>query len=127
MTRKNTGLRIMNDGIEGFFKRSRARAKKIDDGAPLTPEITINFPDAPSLLRVLSYQRVRLLTATKAGARPLGALANSLKRNKSAVNRDIQMLESCGLLRTHYEKNPGHGKYKVIEPVARSYELVARI
>ncbi len=128
MTRNNTNLRILNDGMEGFFKRSRARAKKMDRGEPLAPEIIIiNFPDAPSLLRVLSYQRVRLLKATKAGARPLGALASGLKRNKSAVNRDIQVLESCGLLRTHYEKNPGHGKYKVIEPVAQNYELVARI
>lgn len=127
MRGKKNDLRIMNDGIEGFFNRSRARAKKMDGGEPLAPEIIINFADAPSLLRVLSYQRVRLLTATKAGPRPLGDLASSLKRNKSAVNRDIQMLESCGLLRTHYEKNPGHGRYKIIEPVAQSYELVARI
>ncbi|MEO8726391.1 MAG: hypothetical protein ABI383_09725 [Acidobacteriaceae bacterium] len=127
MTRKHIAVRIMNDGIEGFFKRSRARAKKMDRRVPLAPEIIINFPDAPSLLRVLSYQRVKLLKATKAGARSLDALASGLKRNKSAVNRDIQLLESCGLLRTHYEKNPGHGKYKVVEPVAQSYELVAKI
>lgn len=125
--RRKTDLRIMNDGMEGFFKRSRTRAKKMDRGEPLAPEIIINFPDASSLLRVLSQQRLRLLRATKAGARPLSVLASGLKRNKSAVNRDIEMLEAYGLLHTRYEKNPGHGKYKVIEPVADSYELVARI
>jgi hypothetical protein len=36
-------------------------------------------------------------------------------------------LEKAGLIRTSYRVNPGHGRYKVVEPVAREYSLTANL
>jgi len=54
-------------------------------------------------------------------------LAIGLKRDTRAVGRDIDLLESFGLLRTHFEANPGHGKRRIVEPRASRYKLVANI
>ena len=78
------------------------------------------------MLRVLSAERVRLLrVATKAV--PVGDLAAGLKRDARAVSRDIDLLESFGLLRTRYEANPGHGRRRIVEPQAARYQLSATI
>jgi hypothetical protein len=44
-----------------------------------------------------------------------------------AVSRDVALLERAGLLRTRYESNPGHGRLKIVEPVAQEYKLVANL
>jgi hypothetical protein len=44
-----------------------------------------------------------------------------------AVSRDVARLEKAGLLRTSYRINPGHGRYKVVEPVAKEYNLTASL
>jgi hypothetical protein len=36
-------------------------------------------------------------------------------------------LVSSGLVKTHEEPNPGHGRRRVIEPLASKFELVATI
>ncbi len=50
-----------------------------------------------------------------------------LKRNARAVSRDINLLESFGLLRTHYVPNPGHGRHRMVESSAQTYQLIASI
>jgi len=67
------------------------------------------------------------LGKAKAGAVPISDLASRLKRDVRAVSRDVVRLEKAGLLRTSYRVNPGHGRYKVVEPVAKEYNLVASI
>jgi predicted transcriptional regulator len=54
-------------------------------------------------------------------------LAIVLGRDRSAVRRDVKVLESLGLLRTQRQKNPGHGQMKVVEPLAAKYQLTATI
>ena len=44
-----------------------------------------------------------------------------LKRDTRAVGRDVDLLERFGLLRTRYEKNPGHGKRRIVESRAAKY------
>jgi len=43
------------------------------------------------------------------------------------VKRDVKILTSLGLLTMHEETNPGHGRRKIVEPLASKYELVATI
>jgi len=124
--KRRTRIRVTADGATGFFRRAREDARKLDRGEPMAQEITVTFADVADMLRVLSAERVRLLrVATKAV--PIGDLAAGLKRDPRAVSRDIDLLESFGLLRTHYADNPGHGRRRIVEPQAAEYQLSATI
>src|ERR1039458_8755076 len=79
------------------------------------------------LMRVISAQRIRLLRVARKKATPMSDLAVGLKRDTRAVGRDVDLLERFGLLRTRYEKNPGHGKRTVVESRAAKYQLIATI
>jgi hypothetical protein len=52
-------------------------------------------------------------------------LAAALKRDPKSVRRDVMKLERVGVLRAREEINPGHGRVKIAEPVAKRFELRA--
>jgi len=118
---------VTADGAGGFFRRAREHARKLDRGEPIAPEITVTFEDVRDMLRVLSAERVRLLRVAREKAVPVSDLAKGLQRDTRAVSRDVDLLESFGLLRTRYEKNPGHGRRRIVEPRAANYQLLAAI
>jgi DNA-binding transcriptional ArsR family regulator len=72
-------------------------------------------------------ERVRLLERAKAGSLPISDLAVGLKRDIRAVSRDVGVLERAGLLRTSFRTNPGHGRLKIVEALARGYRLTANL
>jgi predicted transcriptional regulator len=124
---KKTKVTIGTGTVDEYFDRVRKDAAKLDRGESVRPGITITFEDPLEMLKVLSAGRVRLLRKAKAGALPISDLASGLKRDVRAVSRDVVQLEKAGLLRTSYRSNPGHGRYKIVEPVAREYSLIASI
>jgi predicted transcriptional regulator len=79
------------------------------------------------LLKVISEERVRLLNSVRDKAQQVSMLAIGLSRDVRAVSRDVSMLEKAGLLRTRYMTNPGHGRMKIVEPVAHEYTLTAQL
>jgi len=125
--KKTIKVSVTADGAEGFLHRAREHARKLDGGAMLAPEITVTFENAADMLRVLSGERVRLLHATRERATAMSDLASGLHRDTRAVSRDVDLLESFGLLRTRYETNPGHGRRRIVEPRAARYQLMATI
>jgi predicted transcriptional regulator len=125
--KKTTKLRITADGVKGFFDRARAHARALDRGEELAPEITVSFESVSDMLRVLSAERVGLLRVTRERATSMSALAIDLRRDTRAIARDVNLLERFGLLRSRYEKNPGHGRRRIIEPRATTYHLIATI
>ena len=118
---------ITTGTADQFFERIRAHAAKLDRGERIAPGITISFEDPLEMLEVLTAERVRLLRKAKAGAAPVADLASALKRDVRAVSRDVDRLEKAGLLRTSFETNPGHGRRKIVEPVAREFCLTANL
>jgi len=110
-----------------FFDRVRSHAKRLDQGENLPAEMSVTFEDPAEMLKVLSAERVRLLRRAKAGSVAVSDLASGLKRDVRAVTRDVVLLEKAGLLRTSYRVNPGHGRLKIVEAVAREYRLTANI
>jgi len=124
---KVTKATVGTGTADQFFSRARERARKLDRREPVAPEITITFEDVGDMLRVLSAERVRLLRTVTARPSPVSRLAYGLKRDLRAVSRDVSLLESFGLLSTRYEKNPGHGRQKIVEPRAGRYQLVANL
>jgi predicted transcriptional regulator len=123
---KEAKVRVVTDGVDGFFNRARQHARKLDRGEKPEAELVIAFEDASEMMKVLLAERLRVLRASKK-ATPVFVLAGALKRNARAVSRDINLLESFGLLRTRYVPNPGHGRRRIVESTAKTYQLIATI
>ena len=124
---KRSKITVTTETSDGFFKRVLRNAARLDRGETIAPGITISFEDPLEMLEVLTSERVRLLRKAKIGAAPVADLASALKRDVRAVSRDVDRLEKAGLLRTSFETNPGHGRRKVVEPVAREFCLTANL
>jgi predicted transcriptional regulator len=124
---RKTKITLRTGSTEEFFDRLLERAKKLDRGEVLPPGITITYEDPEDLLDLLTSERVRLLRHVKGESLQLSVLAAGLKRDVRAVSRDVSVLEKAGLLKTSYRPNPGHGRMKIVEPVAQEYKLVANL
>jgi len=124
---KRVKAKIGVDTVDGFFSRARRRARQLDRGEKLEAEIAISFEDPADMLRVLSAERIRLLRLAKQKPMAVSELAGGLKRDTRAVSRDVDLLEQFGLLRSRYEVNPGHGKRRIVQPLAATYQLHAAI
>ena len=124
---RSAKVKIGVDTVDGFFARARERARKLDRGEKLAPEIIISFEDPADMLRVLSAGRIRLLRLAKRRPMAVSELAGGLKRDTRAVSRDVDLLEEFGLVRSSYEVNPGHGKRRIVRSLANTYQLQAAI
>jgi predicted transcriptional regulator len=122
-----TKVTIASGTLDEYVKRSTERARKIDRGETIEPEIRITFADPADLLRVLAVERRRVLHTIRKKKTTISGLAMILKRDRKAVSRDVKLLESFGLLKTHHESNPGHGVNTVVEPLAEKYHLIATV
>ena len=118
---------VSSGSVEAFIGRSLERARRLDRGEKLAPEITMTFEDPADLVRVLSAERVRVIHALREKPAPVSELAATLRRDRKAVKRDVTLLESFGLVNAREEINPGHGRRRIIEPLAAKYRLVATI
>jgi predicted transcriptional regulator len=119
-------LTIRADGFEGWSERSRVRAERLARKEFVEPEMTINFDSPLEMVQCLTAQRVRLFQTAQKRPHSVSELAVALKRDTKSVRRDVQRLERAGVLRTREAINPGHGRVKIVEPVAKSFELRAR-
>ena len=116
-------IKIHSDGFEGYAKRSLERAKKLSRGKRLAPEIAITFEDPLKMAEVLTPERLRVCFVVRRQSSSVSKLATRLKRDPKAVRRDVSILERYGLLKTHMEANPGHGRIRIVEPAAKKIEL----
>ncbi len=116
---------IRNERVGAFFERGRKVAKRADRGDVIPPSRVIAFDDVESLLRVLTEQRMLLLRQVKQTPGSISTLAKTLKRDRSAVTRDVQLLESFGVVQVTEKPLAGHGKQKWVSPVAGEIELTA--
>ena len=89
-------VKVTTGPVEGFIRRSLERARKLDRREKLLPEITMTFEDPANLMRALSVERVRVIRAVRSKPTPLSDLAVLLKRDRTAVKGDVNVLESLG-------------------------------
>lgn len=119
-------VKIGSEGFDVYAKRALARARKLDRRERIIrPEIRITFEDPLAMVEVLTAERLRLLQQVKTRSQSISALAAALRRDPKSVRRDVATLERAGVLRTRDEVNPGHGRAKIVEPIAREYYLMA--
>ena len=123
--RKKTEIRL--ERVESFFERGRKLARSADPGRRIRSSRVVAFDDVRSLLYVLTQKRVLLLKQLTETPTSITDLAKKLNRDRSAVTRDVQILERFGVLLVAEKPLPGHGKQKWIMPVARNIRLIAQI
>jgi predicted transcriptional regulator len=116
-------LVIHTDGFEGYAKRALARARKLDRKERIKPEVSITFDNPLAMAEVLTVQRVRLFQQVRTQSVSISELARILKRDVAAVRKDVLKLERAGVVRTEQKINPGHGRVKIVSPVAKGYRL----
>lgn len=117
--------KIFTDGLDGFAKRAIERAKKIDRGERIEPSRGITFESPIQMFEVLTVERLRVLEAARKQRLSVSGLARELGRDPKSVRRDVAKLEEAGVVRTREEINPGHGRVKIVVPVAKRFELRA--
>ena len=118
---------IRVEPVKGFFERGRNYARLADAGRHIPPSRIVAFEDVESLLHMLTEKRVTLLREIKEAPASIAALARKLKRDRSAVLRDIQLLERFGVIEVSEKVLPGHGRQKWITPVGREIRLTAEL
>jgi len=111
--------------VDSFFARGRKLAAAADRGDPIPFSRVIAFEDVEALLHVLTAKRVLLLKQVKETPTSISLLAKKLKRDRSAVTRDIQVLERFGVIQVTEKPLPGHGRQKWITPLAGEIQLTA--
>ncbi|WP_145535770.1 MarR family transcriptional regulator [Yersinia thracica] len=110
---------------DDFFKRGKKLATLADTGQTLPEEHTITFEDPLEMVRVLSAARIVLLRTVKMYPGSITALSTRLKRDRSAVTRDVAILKKAGLVTVEQKVLPGHGRMKEVKTTAYRLKLEA--
>jgi len=118
---------IRTDTVEEFFERARDAARKADQAQAFDDKVTLSFEDPQRMFTVLSEARRRLMSEVMREPQTIKELTSRLHRNRSAVTKDVGMLEKIGLIVSSRQPNPGHGFQKVVRSIAPKIEMVATL
>ena len=81
-----------------FFSRGRELAKAADRGEMLLESHIISFEDPADMMKLITEGRLALFRAVKEMPGSISEVAHRLRRNRSAVKRDIDALAQAGLV-----------------------------
>jgi predicted transcriptional regulator len=118
-----TEIRI--ETLDSFFERGRKLAAAADRGARIPSSKVVAFERVEDLLGLLTAKRVLVLKQLKETPSSISMLARKLNRDRSAVTRDVRMLERFGVVQVTEKPLPGHGKQKWVTPLAGEIKLTA--
>ena len=107
------------------FKLGLAVARALDRGEPLPFSRTVVEIDLAAFSKTLTEKRIALFDLVKRDRYSVTELAEKTGRDPSAVRRDVDLLESVGMVRTIREPNPGHGTRRVVSAAARRFWMEA--
>ena len=122
-----TKVVIRTDDVDGFFARTKDAARRADRGQTFDGRITLAFEDPQRMFTVLSEARRRLMLEVMHEPKTINELTQSLHRNRSAITKDVGLLEKVGLLVTQRQTNPDHGIQKLVRSIAPKIEMVATL
>ncbi len=118
---------VRTGNIAEFFERARNAARRADQGGKFEGTVTLSFEDPQRMFTVLSEARRRLMAEVIREPMTISELSNNLHRNRSAVTKDVILLERMGLVVSQRQTNPGHGIQKVVRSIAPRIEMVATL
>ena len=122
-----TKVVIRTDDMAGFFARAKDAARKADKGGKFEGKVTLSFEDPQQMFSVLSEARRRLMLEVMREPKTINELSHKLHRNRSAITKDVGLLEKMGLLVSQRLANPGHGIQKMVQSVAPKIEMMATL
>lgn len=106
---------------------SALRRQLCKRGEAFEGKITLSFEDPQRMFAVLSEARRRLMLEVMREPGTINELSHRPRRNRSAITKDVGLLEKMGLLVSQRQSNPGHGIQKVVRSVAPKIEMVATL
>ncbi len=118
---------IRTDDVDGFFERAKDAARRADRGEAFDGKVTLSFEDPQRMFTVLSEERRRLMSEVMREPKTINELTSRLGRNRSAITKDVGLLEKLGLIVSSRQSNPGHGIQKLVQSVAPRIEMVATL
>ena len=118
---------VRTDDLEGFFSRAKDAARRADQAQQFEEKVTLSFEDPQRMFTVLSEARRRLMSEVMREPKTIKELTSRLHRNRSAVAKDVGMLEKMGLIVSSRQSNPGHGFQKAVQSIAPKIEMVATL
>jgi len=98
-----------------------------DKGERIKPSWTLVFADPSEMLHFLSKAKINLIKIIRRHPDSVTNIAKAANQNRASVLRHIHELEDFGLVKTHEEVNPGHGRHKIVTVIASELKLEARI
>ena len=107
-------MHIKIESTDEFFSRGKAIASLADKGLLKKESKIVSFEHAEDLAKVVSAAKIDLYRAIRLKSGSISEIAQRLKRDRSAVKRDIDVLQSIGLVELHTLKNAGHGTKKEV-------------
>ena len=124
MTKK---IVVSTGEVAGFFGRAKNASKRADQSGSFDGTVTLSFEDPQKMFTVLSQSRRRLMQEIMLEPKTINELAGRLHRDRSAITKDVGLLERMGLIISQRQSNPGHGIQKLVKPVATKIEMVATL
>ena len=122
-----TKVIVRTDDVASFVSRARDAARRADQRAAFERKITLTFEDPQRMFTALSEARRRLMREILHEPRTISELSRRLRRNRSAITKDVGLLEEMGLIVSQRQANPGHGIQKAVRSVAPKIEMVATL
>ncbi len=101
-----------------FFQRGKDIARLADGGAMIPNEKIVSFEDRADLISLISKSRIDLVVAAKEKPGSIQELSVRLKRDRSAVSKDVVKLAKFGLVIVEDKPLPGHGRMKEVRAAA---------
>ncbi|MBQ1763436.1 MAG: MarR family transcriptional regulator [Aquincola sp.] len=109
-------------------QRGRAVASALDQKADVLPYAkTFTSFEFEDFLSQLTPKRFELLRLASKGRHSIADLATASHRDQSAVSRDVAKLSQLGLVKVEVVANEGHGRKKIVMPVATTISINASI
>lgn len=107
-----------SEGLVAFFSKARAVAKKLDARESFGGERVLLMDKPEDVVKALSKQRMAIVRSLAREPLSVGHLVEQLHRERSAVMRDVKVLESYGVVDVTKVPNAGHGSRLEVRRVA---------
>lgn len=125
--RKQKSITVKVGTADDFMNNVKNIMRAADRGETINSSYTLMFQDPSEMLHFLSATKLKLIKRIRQHPGSITDIAKAVKRNRSAVYRDVSEMEKFGLVKTYEEVNPGHGRHKIVELVAPTLKLEAYI
>lgn len=124
----SSSITVKTGSIDDFFSKVSSTMQSADRNESLKERCaTLVFVDPTEMLRFLSAAKIQLINCIRNHPDSVTNIAKTIGRNRASVYRDIHEMETYGLVKTHEEINPGHGRHKIVELMAPALKLEAFI